>query len=255
MTDEELLFSLVTDKMNSCRDNYMITNTNFLDAYQQSKMLKYIQRNCSVSFEMYGGFPDAERKIIVFLPDYAQNVNYFDVNPVDNPISCLKIKKDGFSTLSHRDYLGAIMGLGIKREMIGDIAISDDGCSVAIIKSLLGYVINNLSSVGRGSVKVTESPDFSDFIKEEHFESKRCYVSSMRADSVIAAAFSLSRGVAAEKIQRGEVFINGLEVSKPDSHVSFGSKLVIHGKGKAIIDEDAGMTKKGRQAFIIKKYN
>lgn len=253
MTEDELLYAVLDDRAAECEANYSVTNTNFLDIYSQSKVIGYLGRR-NIRYALYGGFKDSERKLAVFLPDYAEDENYLSENPDISPITVLVIKKDSFSELSHRDYLGAIMGLGVKREMLGDIAVTDGGCAVAVMKSVSKYICDNLVSVGRGTVSVSVSDDFSAYEKEEKFELKRCYVSSMRADSVASAAFSLSRGAACEKIRRGEVFLNGVEVTKPDMHVPFSSKLVIHGKGKVIVYEDEGTTKKGRQAFTVKKF-
>lgn len=254
MTDNELLLARVDDCISMCEDSYLITSTNFLDIYQQSTVTEYLKKRKGICFDFYGGFTECERKTAVFLPDYAENISYLASNPQLSPIVALKIKKDSFSTLSHRDYLGAIMALGIKREAVGDILVSDDGCAIAVIRSVASYIKENLTSVGRGSVTVEISDTFETLQTEPVFEEKRCYVASMRLDAVLAAAFSLSRNAAAEKIRRGEVLMNGTVMSKTDTHVEFGSKLVIHGSGKVIIDEDAGLTRKGRQAFIIKKY-
>lgn len=255
MTDKELLYALVCDRIKLCVDNYMITNTNFLDSFQQSDIVKYFKKNCPVKYEFYGGFDDAERRMIVFLPDYIESIDYFNTNSNDNPIKPVKIIKDNFSTLSHRDYLGAIMGLGIKREMIGDIILNEHGCSLAVADSVSKYICENLVSVGRGSVKADTAECFDEIKTEEVFEEKRCFVSSMRADSVVSAGFGLSRSSATEKILHGDVIVNSVIITKPDAHISFGSKIVIHGKGKIVVTQDGGITKKGRHTFIIKKFS
>ena len=254
MTDNELLLARIEDCISSFEDSYLVTSTNFLDIYQQSTVIEYLRRRSGVRFDFYGGFDDSERKTAVFFPDYAEGIDYIKENPDLSPIVALDIKKDSFSTLSHRDYLGAVMGLGIKREAVGDIIVTDKGCSMAVIRSVAGYIKENLTSVGRGSVSIEITDTFENSGTEAVFESKRCYVSSMRLDAVVSVAFSLSRSTAADKIKRGEVLMNGVVMSKPDIKVPFGAKLVIHGSGKVIIDEDAGLTKKGRQAFIIRKY-
>lgn len=254
MTDNELLTARADDCIRGCKDNYLITNTNFLDIYQQSTVIEYLRRKNEVRYELYGGFEDCERKVAVFFPDYADGVGYIKENTELSPIVALKIKKDNFSTLSHRDYLGAVMGLGIRREAVGDIFVNEGGCTMAVIRNVAAYIKENLVSVGRGSVNVEITDDFGDAENNSVFETKRCYVSSMRLDAVISVAFMMSRNGAAEKIRRGEVLMNGVVMSKPDVKVPFGAKLVIHGSGKVIVDEDAGVTQKGRQAFIIKKY-
>ena len=254
MTEDEILFAGLDDKIRFCEYNYMITNTNFLDIYRQSAALNYL-RNKKVRFELYGGFDDAERKMFVFLPDYIEDFGRLDRKSTrSHPIAALNIRKDSFSELSHRDYLGAILGLGVKREMIGDLVLDSGGCTVAALKSVAGYISENLCSVGRGSVRVTVEDSFPKSETDSNYELMRCYVSSMRADSVAASAFSISRSSANELITRGELIVNGIAASKPDMKIDFGSKLVIRGKGKAVITSDEGITKKGRQAFLVKRY-
>ncbi|CDA91506.1 putative uncharacterized protein [Ruminococcus sp. CAG:563] len=251
MTEDELLYAVLDDKMRECENNNYISNTNFLDIYQQSKAIQYLQK-FHIKHELYGGFEDSERRIVIFLPDYADENFLSECG--DMPIVPLRIDKDNFSTLSHRDYLGAIMGLGIKREMLGDILIDDKGCTTAAVKSVAKYLCENLISVGRGTVH-THIPESFDTVKiEEKFETKRCFVSSMRSDSVVSSCFSFSRSEAVRRISAGEVYINGVQITKIDFKVPFSSKIVVRGKGKVLITEDDGITKKGRQAFTIKKY-
>lgn len=254
LTESELLKARIDDCIGLCEESYLITNTNFLDIYQQSSVIEYLRNKKGIRFDFYGGFEDSERKIALFFPEYAESLEYIKENSELSPITSIRISKDDFSTLSHRDYLGAVMGLGIKREAIGDIFVTEKGCTMAVIKSVAPFIKENLISVGRGSVKVEINESFEDVHNNSTFETKRCYVSSMRLDGVLSAAFAISRNTAVEAIRKGTVLLNGIVVQKPDARVPFGSKLVIHGKGKVMVDEDAGVTKKGRQAFIIRKY-
>ena len=240
MTEDELFYAVLDDKIRECENNNYLSNTNFLDIYQQSKAIQYLQK-FHIKHVLYGGFEESERRIVIFLPDYADDDFLSECG--DMPIVPLRIDKDNFSTLSHRDYLGAIMGLGIKREMLGDILIDAKGCTTAAVKSVAKYLCDNLISVGRGTVKT-----------EEKFETKRCFVSSMRADSVVSSCFSFSRSEAVRRITAGEVYINGIQITKIDYKIPFDSKVVVRGKGKVLITEDCGITKKGRQTFTIKKY-
>lgn len=254
LTESELLKARIDDCIGLCEESYLITNTNFLDIYQQSSVIEYLRNKKGIRFDFYGGFEDSERKIALFFPEYAESLEYIKENSELSPITSIRISKDDFSTLSHRDYLGAVMGLGIKREAVGDIFVTEKGCTMAVIKSVAPFIKENLISVGRGSVKVEINESFEDVHNNSTFETKRCYVSSMRLDGVLSAAFAISRNTAVEAIRKGVVLLNGIVVQKPDARVPFGSKLVIHGKGKVMVDEDAGVTKKGRQAFIIRKY-
>lgn len=251
MTEDELLYAVLDDKLKECESTNYISYTNFLDIYQQSKAIRYLSR-LNAKYCLYGGFSDCERQIVIFLPDYADDD--FLNNCDDLPIIPLRIDKDNFSTLSHRDYLGAIMGLGVKREMLGDILIDNKGCTAAAVKSIAKYLCENLTSVGRGTVTVSFGNSFEDYKSEEKFEVKRCFVSSMRADSVVSACFSISRSEAVRRINAGEVYINGVQIEKTDCKVPFSSKVVVRGKGKVIVTDDDGVTKKGRHTFTIKKY-
>lgn len=251
MTDEDLLYAVIDDKISECENNNYISNTNFLDIYQQSQSIQYLSKR-QTKYELYGGFDDSERKIIVFLPYYA-DIDFLR-SENNSPIVPIRIDKDNFSELSHRDYLGAIMGLGIRREMIGDIIIDKKGCSIVAMESVAKYICENLTSVGRGTVHTTVIDNFDNISSEENFEEKRCFVSSMRIDAVVSSCFSFSRTEAVRKISSGYVYVNGVQILKNDFKVSFNSKIVVRGYGKVIIKEDDGITKKGRQAFIIKKY-
>lgn len=255
MTDKELLEAAVNDKAAACRDNYMITNTAFLDVYQQSEVAAVMEKHRDVRCEFYGGFEDAERRVAVFLPDYVSgSAEYFKEQPVDDPLAAVRVIKDGFSTLGHRDYLGALMGLGIKREMIGDIIVDDLGCTLAVMKSMARYITEIFTSAGRGSLRAEPLAGFDKLVTKESFELKRCYVSAMRCDSVISAAFGISRAEAVRRIAARTVFVNGALIMKPDFRIDVGDKLVLRGSGKAMVDSDAGTTKKGRHAVIIKRF-
>ena len=250
MTDDELLYAVLDDKIRECENSNYISNTNFLDFYQQSKAIPFLNKK-HVKYVLYGGFDDSERKTAIFLPDYADED--FIKNTDDSPIVPVRIDKDGFSTLGHRDYLGAIMGLGIRREMLGDIITDDKGCTIVAVRSVAAYLCENLTSAGRGTVhtKIIDSFKLAD--RTENFELKKGFVSSMRCDSVVSACFSLSRSDAVRHITCGDIYINGIQVLKPDSKVAFGSKVVLRGKGKILIVSDDGITKKGRQSFTVKK--
>ncbi len=250
MNEEELLTAMLEDKINSRSNADMLTHTNFLDLNQQSIARKFLKSHNIKNYEFYGGFSDCERKLLLFFPDYIASSEAFAEDAELSPIMQVTITKDSFSALSHRDYLGAVMGLGIRREMLGDLIVTEQGCTTAAMKNIAVYIEKNLTSVGRGTVKIRLDPVFGNVSAFQNSEEKRCSVSSMRADSVAACVFNLSRTAAVEKINRGEVFVNDVLCEKIDMKIPFQSKMVIRGKGKAIIRSDEGMTKKGKQAFL-----
>ena len=258
MTDDERLLAHARDLKTQCADNSMLTHTAFLDLHQRTT-LKPLEKEQSryVRTYYYGGYPDAERTVAVFLPAFfeADDVEvFFDTQPDENPLTLLRLDKDRFHALTHRDVLGALMGLGIKRELLGDIVTDDGGAYVVCLKKAVAFLKEHLTKVGRASVTVKEAL-LSDLTQREAaFEERFASVASLRLDSVLGAAFSLSRTKAAEAIERGVVFLNAVQTFKPDAHVDEGDKLVLRGAGKVILSEVRGESKKGRIHIVLRRY-
>lgn len=258
MTDDELLLARARDLKTRSEDNSMITATNFLDERQRSiiSVLEKEQNKFTDTF-YFGGYNDAGRTAAVFVPKFFEVTDiesFFLENPDECPFGLLRIDKDRFTSLSHRDYLGALMALGIKREMLGDLLVDENGCFVPCVKSVKRFVAEQLDSVGRASVKAYEV-SFSEIAKTEaKSEEIINFVSSLRLDNAVSAAFSVSRTKAAEAIEKGLVFVDSVQTFKPDYKLSEGCTLVFRGKGKAVIEEILGESKKGRLRIRIKKY-
>ncbi len=252
MTEDELLLSVIDDKINECEQNSVITCTDFLDLRKQSISVGYLKYKKGVKWLLYGGYSEAERKMIVFLPFYVDDFyEYINNSPEDNPITVFRADKDGFSSLNHRDYLGALTGLGIKREKTGDIIVDDKGCYIFLKPSVADYVLNNLISVGRGTVSIKKLESEDSFSYVANTVEKLCFVQSVRLDSICSAVFSLSRSNASQFIEKGLVFVNDEQIFKPDYHFKEGQKIVIKGKGRAIIRDTSGKSKKGRIAVVV----
>ena len=214
MTEDGLLLSLVSDRMLKCSNNFVITSTPFLDVRQQSLVLSKIKVSDDVSALFFGGSDTAERNALVFVPycleisDFESLKSYLTDNPDENPFSVLRLKKDNFSTVSHRDYLGALMGLGIKREMTGDIVVTKDGADIIVMKSVAEYIKAELKSVGRATISVKEVSfnEIDDIVTNIHEETIN--VSSMRIDNIISACFKLSRSESADAVLSGNIYVN-----------------------------------------------
>ncbi len=259
MTEKELLVSKILDKKKHANDNSMITNSSFLTMEEKSE-ISFLERemNDSVNTWYYGGYDDAERCVAVFIPTYfdigSDITEYFSQNADDNPISLIRLTKDRFSNLSHRDYLGALMGLGIKREVVGDIITCDDGCYFFCLKSMEKFICENLDKSGRGTVRCSVC-DVNDLpVAADNFTEEFISTASMRLDSIVALSFGLSRSKAAEAINKGIVYVNSSLITKADHCLTCGDKLVLRGKGKVVLKEISGYSKKGRLHLIIKKY-
>ena len=260
MNEDSVLLSYAHDKLVKCIDDYVITSTFFLDVRQQSLLLAEFSRYADVQTVLYGGPDTAERAVLMFIPRYL-DVNgfdslaeYLDENPDDNPLTVISLKKDNFSEVSHRDYLGALMGLGIKRETLGDIYVRDSGADLIVLKTVAPYILNELKSVGRASVFPFESHVSVVKGTKSNVVEETVNVSSMRLDSIISACFRLSRSDSSSAILSGSVFVNSLQVTKCDKKVSVGDKIVFRTKGKVVLKELSGVSKKGRNFIKIDVY-
>ena len=258
MNEKEILISHAIDKKRQSADNSMITHTNFL-SLDEISIVKSTDReyNEYVDTFYYGGYTDSERQIALFIPkfyDVRDEEAFLGENEDDNPVCIVRLRKDKFTNLSHRDYLGAIMGLGLKREMIGDIKVTDEGADVFCLKSSADYICDNLKKSGRGSVTGEILPVTFFSGSEDKYELCFTTVSSLRLDGVIAAFFNLSRSTAAETVNKGLVYVNSSQCLKIDYNLKEGDKIVLRGKGKTVLTEIKGTSKKGKLKIEYKKY-
>lgn len=254
VTEKMQLISFVNDKIAECEDKNMIVNTDFLDLNQQSAVINFF-KNKNVRFKLFGGYENSERKMMFILPEYIENIDdYFKENADDLPISLLKISKDKFSKPDHRDYLGAVMGCSIRREKVGDILVTDDGCYIFIHHSMEQYLIENLTNAGKATLKA-EKILFSEFIlPEQSFKEVEFTVASLRFDSVVSDVFRVSRSAAVQAIEKGIAYINSEQILKPEHRVKLNDKIVLRGKGKAVITQLSGISRSGRIFVKANKY-
>ena len=239
--DDELL-RRAQDLAERCERTATVTGTGFLTPAQQYELNAWACRVPDCQFLLTGGSDTTERKAGFFLP--------FWITPEELDLSehlrAVKITA-GFGTPGHRDYLGSILGLGIRREWIGDIILEDNVAYVVCLPSVQRVLLEQLEHVGRCGVKVAaigldELPLQKRKIKPMNFT-----VQSLRLDAVASGLFRLSRTQAAEKIRMGLVSLNYSECLRPDAPVAPGDVLSLRGAGKGSITAIGGTSKKGRQ--------
>lgn len=249
--EDKILTAGVEDKFSQCCRQYRMTNTGFLDLRQRSLVEKLCAKICGtegdVRYMFCGGYEDAERTAVVFLPDYEEEPGrLFAV------IRAIPVK--GGKKPTHRDYLGSLTGLGIKREMIGDILVSDSSADIIVMNEIKDFILMNYDKAGRTGLYVKCVPLSELNVPEAAAVCVRDTVASLRLDNVISSAFGISRAKSAEAVRSGLVFVNNMQTEKIDMHVREGDKLVMRGKGKAYLREVTGQTKKSRHALIIERY-
>ncbi|ERI91297.1 hypothetical protein HMPREF1982_03256 [Clostridiales bacterium oral taxon 876 str. F0540] len=209
------------------------------------KRLDSLQANFDVSVYSYGIFEDSERRILAFSKD--------DV--YDYPVNAIKIEnKSRFVKLEHRDYLGALVGLGIRREKFGDLVLHEDICYAAVCEDIFDYLKLNLIKVGNCPCKVELVDSYE--IQQIKKSSKDSIVSttSLRLDCIVGSLCNLSRAKAVLLIQSSKVLVDYAEVTEKDFNVEIDSIITIRGYGKFKISEHTGETQKGRLKLLVKKY-
>lgn len=195
----------------------------------------------------------------VFFPEFCErkrviiNHDFDDLN-IEDYISIIKISYNKkFGNIAHRDVLGSLMGLGIKRECVGDIIVVEY-IYVFIIKEMEDYVINNLFTIGRVSVE-TEIVSFDEVknLNNEKYIEDTIIVSSYRLDNIISERCALSREKAKQYINLKNVKINGIINVNPDYIVKFDDLISIHKFGRLIIKEEINKTKKDKYVLRVLK--
>lgn len=204
-------------------------------------------RRLGAPFCLFGGYEGSERKMLaVSSMDRDSLLLCF-------PVVLLMIHCGDVSAISNRDVLGALMGTGIRRDVLGDIIVRDGQAVFFAAEHIKDFLIQNVTSVGRQNVKIAEAPPLFE-IPEPHFESVRVTVASLRADAVVGGLAHVSREQANRLIDGKMVQINHCLLEKKTKEVCAGDCLVIRGSGKWIIDECGDLTKKGRSVLLCRKY-
>ena len=198
----------------------------------------------------FGGYDEAERCLAVF--GSADDFGY----EWENPIRILKIspKMQKYAdALTHRDFLGALLNLGIKREMLGDILISENVAYLFILEKMASFVMENLTRVRHTDVNVSLCEVLPQGIGA-NFEEKMVIAASPRADALVAAVFDLSRSEGKALVEKERVSLSGVLLSDPAREIGKGAKVSVRGYGKFYFDGAVGETRSGRCRMKIRLF-
>lgn len=254
--EDKLLISKMLDKIELSKSKNKIENTDFLDMYQKHLLEKILKQEEVGNYIISGGTEDTERNIIIFYPDKLKEVVSLNYKKI-LPITCIRINlpKEMNGKYSHRDYLGGLMKLGIKREKIGDIFVSRDGADILILDEISKFLLNNISSLTRFSKSKIEKISIEDIRKKEiNKEELKIIVSSMRLDCIVSELLKTSRGKAEEIIKEQRVFVNFENVYKLTKQIKENDLITIRGKGRFEIVKIEGTTRNDRIKLIVNKF-
>ena len=248
-SDSDYFFAKAMDQIYLCIESNAPRFTEFLDPVRRD----YIHRNLGnitkygIFLEEDGGYPEAERKMLGFSTGRLSSTDF--------PIARIRLDFDTkHATLTHGDFLGALMGLGLDRSALGDIVLAH-GYAVAVVSiQIEDFVLQNLFKVGKIAVSAGALARDDYFFGKDDRVNDSIICSSLRLDSVLAAAFRLSRSEVAAMVKSGKVFINWQEASSGVKPVKEGDMLTLRRFGRIQIKEFAGKSKKGHFFINILRF-
>ena len=239
---DDPLLRRAADLDRRCTKTGAVTAGAFLTPAERVSVAQWAAREAANTLLLHGGFPGAERQAAFFLPDW-QDPADFDPGEQLRAIECTA----RFGAPGHRDFLGALLGLGIQRDHLGDILVDGETAFVLCLPTVEKHILLNLDKVGRFGVKTRAVPLSAVPEPKRELELLRFTVASPRLDAVCAGAFRLSREKAQEAVAQGLVTRNYLPCLKPDTPVAEGDVLSLRGRGKCEVQSVGGaQTRKGR---------
>ncbi len=223
--------------------------TDFLDPRQAEILESIAKRTAGINVFFHGGYPDAERIRALIVPDYIEpTLEDFLITLIDIE------NRNPFSTLTHRDYLGALLHLGIVRDKFGDLLVHDTGAQLILESEMVDYLLTHFHQVGRSSILLTEQSIDHIRLSENEMEERIITVTSNRLDSVLAEIIRLSRAKIQLLIKSGKVKLNWKIEDSTAAEINVGDTLSVRGYGRYKILQEKGTSKKGKIIFTIEFY-
>lgn len=247
--EDRLLLAKLWDKIDSAMRKNIPGSTPFLSP-RELELARYLFGEPEGLFA-FGGYEDAERKMLIYLPDYLTEDFLYEE---DSPMVCLRASFYQGDSPNHRDFLGALMGAGIKRETVGDICVGKDSCDFFVTAEIAPYILQNFLSAGRAKLHLEQIPLVDASIPQPEVQIIKDTMASLRLDSVISSGFRIGRSLASQYVTSGKAAVNGLPCEKPDKPIKEGEKISVRGLGKIKLETVGGQTKKGRISVVIHRY-
>ena len=247
-TGDQELAARILDAAETAIRNHRFFITEFLDPHGYSIAETVVAYEDALSLQPQGGFETAERVKAVFVcKDYRGIVAI--------AVEAVAVEWDSrYYQLSHRDVLGGLLALGVKRGVIGDILMTPGGCQIIVDVSITPFLIAELQRIGAANVKTNRIELSQLQPRPETVKEIRSTVASLRLDSIAAAGFGTSRTQMTEEIQAEKVKVNWKDAKSPAQIVKAGDVISFRGRGRVEIIEITGQTKKGRTGVLLKRY-
>ena len=247
--EDRLLLAKLWDKINAGMRRNIPAATCFLSP-RELELSRYLFGDAE-GLHTFGGFEGAERQMLIYVPEY---MGLDTLLEEDAPLCCLRATFFEEDILSHRDFLGALMGAGIGRETVGDICVGKGYCDFFVTAEIAPYILQSFTSAGRTKLSISQIPLADASIPEPEVKEIKDTLASLRLDSVISSGFRIGRSLAAQYVSAGKAAIDGLPCEKPDKAVTEGAKISVRGLGKIKLASIGNRTKKDRISVVIHRY-
>lgn len=231
----------IIDKANGSLKNYDVRFSDFLNPFEVESAKAILNANDDLKYTVDGGYDESERKIVFIYPFY---MDYEDINET---LRFIQIEGNfKFKSISHKDYLGSLLSLGIKREKIGDIIIHENFCQVIVTFDICDFILMNLEKVARNNVKLKEISRKEVVYNPPNYKEINFTVSSSRIDCIISGLYNISRQESAKLISNEKVQVNYEKITSCSKEIKSESLISVRGKGRSQINNIGGLTKKGK---------
>lgn len=248
LDEEKLLIAKMNDLYSKCDKYASAVFSAFLDSSSQVTVKEKCFNHAGYNIELFGGFDDAERKIFGVFPEWSE------IDHSEYPIMALNVRCKGEAELTHRDYLGSVLSLGIDRSKIGDILVDGGNAIIFAMEDIASYIQNNISKIGRCGVEITAKNIDEIVLPERKFQTIEAVAGSERIDAVLSSALNLSRSNSVKLIEADKVQINHRPCQSVSHKLSVGDLISVRGFGRFILDGIGNETRKGRLHITLKKY-
>lgn len=243
--ESDIFAARIEDAVKICENCVKPKFLGFLSP-EESKFAEKLLKNKRIGYSFFGGYQAAERVFLSCFPLCIENLSF--------PIEAITFTFRKEDVLRHRDFLGALMSLGIKRESIGDILIEEGRAVVFVSSEIKKYVLTQITKIGRIGVDCKNG--FTEPLpKADELLDFSCTVASNRLDCVVSSLINASRNSATEVIESGFVSVNSVVCEKISKPVFDGDIISIRKNGRFIVDSISDHTKKDRLILKYKKYN
>lgn len=229
----------IIDKANGCLKNYDVRYSDFLNPFEVENAKAILNSNDNLKYTIDGGYDASERKMVFIYPFYME---YGDI---DETLRFIQIEGNfKFKSVSHKDYLGSLLSLGIKREKIGDIIIHENFCQVIVSYDICDFILMNLEKVARNNVKLKEISRAEIINNPPSYKETSFTVTSSRIDCIISGLYNMSRQESAKLINNEKVQIDYEKITSCSREIKSGCLISVRGKGRAQIVSIGDLTKK-----------